>query len=141
MAQVGDTIYETIEIEYTEWGEYVYHADFLVSFGERSKPTNERDCFVNRIWGNDQIIYNKLTGLRLPGLKFKFYPGTQDQGPISNGLGYRGLMVIKFRDLPLKSFDGRLPTVSAEIIDGVPTTVKSGSIKTVGVPYGFSPVS
>lgn len=127
---------ETIYVEYTEWGEYVYFASFAVSLGERAKRTDSVACYVNRIWADDQLIYSASSGKS--SFKFKFFPGTTDQGEVFRGMNYRDQMVLVFEGMPLKAFKDRIPVISAEIIDAPEvTTVTATFTPTVETEYDY----
>jgi hypothetical protein len=95
---------------------------------------------VLRIWADSKLIYDASSntggtplGPDLPaqqqilssnGLKFRFYPGTEDQTPdsliqadkgVENVPAYRGTCYIVFEDLPLANYGNRLPNITCEI--------------------------
>lgn len=130
------SVYETVEITYTEtvmveyidWGEYAYFATFVVSFGNRMVPTNDRDVIVNRIWADGEVIYDQARGYTMPGISFTFYPGTEDQIIAPDDVAYRGQMVLVFHDMPLEEFGNRIPSVSIEVTDEVATDSHFGEV-------------
>lgn len=72
--------YETISVEYTEPGEYTYYANFIVSFGQRvARPG--AGVFVNRLWANGELIYDKQNGFAKPA-KLKPVPPVANSGGV-----------------------------------------------------------
>lgn len=100
---------------------YDYFASFAVGFCEG--PARD----VLRIWADGKLIYDRTgTGgtVSKPGLRFRFYPGDEDQLPdpaieaavgAGNAPAHRGLCYIVFEDLPLADYGNRIPNITAEI--------------------------
>lgn len=106
-----------ITVKYTDYGEYHYFATFVVSFGQRAMPTNDPDVYVARLWANDELIYDAAAGWYKPGFRFKFFPGTEDQGEVMNGFHYRGLMCILVYDMDLTDYGDSIPALNVELVD------------------------
>ncbi|USG59927.1 phage tail protein [Sneathiella marina] len=75
-----------------------------------------------KIWADGVILYDREAAgaVIAPGLRVRFYPGTQTQLPdsvMSAALGadavpaYRGLCYLVFEDFPLTDFGNRLPNI------------------------------
>ena len=101
---------------------YTYFASFAHAFAEG--PAED----VIRIWADSHLIYDKSSGtsatVRMNGLSFKFYEGSETQTPngtieADKGVGqvpaHRGLCYIVFESLPLEKFGNRIPNITAEI--------------------------
>lgn len=100
---------------------YSYFASFALAFGEG--PAED----VLRIWADGKLIYDR-TGrnaeVARSGLKFRFYPGDEDQLPdglieshvgVGQAPAHRGLCYLVFEDLPLADHGNRIPNITAEI--------------------------
>jgi hypothetical protein len=129
---------------------YYYFADFAVGFGYGDPTITSK--VVARIWANGKLIYDMGNGnaadpsFRLaparyfPDLRFRFYPGTEDQQPdpfimsvenpkyaAANDLedevnvvpAYRGQMYIVFEKFPLGPFQNQIPDIQVELTDAV----------------------
>lgn len=115
---------KTIEVKYTEYGEYRYFASFLVSFGYRGAPTTDADNLaVKKIWFDGELVFDLAADRVKSDIQWWFRPGTEDQTPIEpSTLAYRGQILIWFRRIDLGT-SGTLPTVSAELEDGTALTL------------------
>lgn len=146
---IPDQSGQTVSAEYTEYGEYRYFATFAVALGARAR--RDVACSVRRIWANGTLIYNAATGLTHPGVKFRFYSGTEDQQPdgtIEKALGvgnvpaFRDLMYIVLTEFPCSDFGGSIPAIEAEIVDasGSPVRVFStiAQIIELSSPHNFA---
>lgn len=136
-----------------EFINYKYKASFAMAFC--LGPVDE----VSRIWADGQLVFdntstdertsaqfdgtdaNTLDKARqrdfsstvsVPGLRFRFYKGAEDQLPDpsviakegeANAPAHRGLCYIVFEDAPLERFGNRIPNVSAEIISTAEKTL------------------
>jgi len=105
--------------------EYKYFLTFAVSICEG--PMDD----VLRIWANGDLIYDKRGGeraIKLKGLAFKFYPGTEDQeidptidSEVTARLGagytpaYRGTCYILFDRFPLAEYSNQVPNIEVEV--------------------------
>jgi hypothetical protein len=59
--------YETKRVETVDPGVWHYFADFVVSFGQRvAKPG--ASVFVNRLWANEVLIYDRTAGFAAPAV-------------------------------------------------------------------------
>jgi hypothetical protein len=116
--------YRTVTI-----GEGTY-ASFAVSFGAPLDPDATGRC-VKAIWADGRLVWSSHVGA-ISGndnaINWRFYPGseTQRQDPLmvaDNGAeltpAYRGQMIMVLEDFPLKYFNDHVPSISAEIWDGV----------------------
>lgn len=115
--------YDIVYTTYKFPGEYIYYGTFLVSFGARAKGSKSPG--VARLWANGIEIYNVYAGFIKPGLRFKFFDGSEDQDIVYRGMNYRGLMTILFTDLQLTDFGNAVPAITAELYDsdnGEPST-------------------
>jgi hypothetical protein len=87
---------------------------------------------VRRVWADGKLLYDRTGASEIavpPGVKMRFYMGTEDQLPNStiladkgeaNTPAYRGLAYIVFDDLPLDNYSNRIPQITAEVYkDGV----------------------
>lgn len=100
-----------------------YVGNFAVSFGYSTEPGETRDLL--RIWADGKLIYDPTNVISLPGLNFRFYPGseTQLQDPLiladkgEETSGYRGQMYCVFENLDLTTFGNRIPFITIEIAD------------------------
>lgn len=135
----------TVDVTYTVYGEYYYFADFAVSLGARANPDPDVSCVCTRIWANGILIYDGPNGVRYPDLEFRFYPGvnTQRQDPtMVKALGadatpaYRDLMYLVFTEFNCSDFDGRVPAITAEIMDGVNLELTVATISELGGTIG-----
>ncbi len=99
---------------------FTYFGTFAVGFAYREAAS------VVRIWANGRVILDRRPGKskRMPGLKFKFYPGSQSQladkqmkkkKGAANTPAHRGLVYIMFNRLPLADFGNGIPNINAEI--------------------------
>ena len=99
---------------------YTYFASFAMSFAGREA----RD--VIRIYADSKLLFDKsaAANVRKPGLRFRFYGGSEDQLPDSlieadKGVGqvpaHRDLCYIVFENLDLTDFGNRIPNITAEI--------------------------
>lgn len=102
---------------------YTYFSSFAIAFAAT------RADRVLRIWADSKLIYDDTNAssevLEIPGLKFRFYRGTEEQLPdglmeAKDGAGrvpaYRGLCYIVFEELALQEFGNRVPNITAEIV-------------------------
>jgi hypothetical protein len=108
---------EEKQITQVDPGEWVYFGDFVVSLGQRVAPPGV-DVFVNRIWANNELIFDRSESFAKPGTAFSFYSGSETQGEVYRGMSYRGLMTLVFRDFNVKDYGNRIPAITAELIDG-----------------------
>lgn len=111
-------------------GEWVYFCDFVVSLGQRVAPPDV-GVFVNRLWANDELIFDRTESFAKPGTSFSFYDGAENQGEVYRGMHYRGLMTLVFRDFNVKDYGNNVPAITAELIDGTandPTHNIAGTI-------------
>jgi hypothetical protein len=84
---------------------------YAVSFGFSADPDGRRDVLEIRF--DSTIVYSALTGIVVPWLKWRFYPGTETQEPdplavLMQGTAataYRGQMIIFFEDVPSTMYD------------------------------------
>jgi len=92
---------------------YSYSISFAVAFCEG----NDR-VTLGRVWADGKLLDTEP-------LDVAFYPGsdTQPRDPTMSGIegaavtpAYRGTCYIVFKDLPLKDFGNRIPSITAEII-------------------------
>lgn len=92
---------------------YTYFISFAVAFCEGN---NKAD--ISRVWADGQEI-------DLSKYNFRFYPGSQTQGPdpkiqavegAANTPNYRGIAYMVFDELPLEDFGNRIPQITAEIV-------------------------
>lgn len=107
------------DVTYTTFkypGEYVYYSTFVVAFGE-SVTVDGRRPQLTRLWANGEEIFNSFTGNVKPGLKFDFFDGNEDQGPVYRDMNYRGLMCVLFRDMNLTDYGNSIPAITAEFYD------------------------
>lgn len=99
---------------------YTYFASFAISFAGREARE------VTRIWANGKLIFDKTSTrfVRKQGLRFRFYPGDEEQLPDSlieadRGVGqvpaHRGTCYIVFDNLQLTDYGNRHPNITAEI--------------------------
>lgn len=111
---------------------YTYSASFAVAFCEGIADD------VLRIWADTKLIYDKskvgdtdlgpfgrTLFIKEPGLKFRFYNGSEDQQPDSviaasqtepnSTPAFRGLVYIVFDRLQLADFGNRIPSISVEL--------------------------
>lgn len=109
--------YETQRVKYTHWGEYVYYADFVVSFGARASRPGD-GVTVARLWADDELIYDRRAGFIKPQIGFTFFDGNENQGEVYRGMHYRGQMVGRFIDFRLTDYGNNIPTITAELVDG-----------------------
>lgn len=102
---------------------YTYAATFAIAFS-----AGEVNHIV-RIWANSELIYDASSEnvMRMEGLSFTFYPGSETQMPNSlmeshlgdgNVPAYRGLCYIVIDHLPLAKFGNRMPNIQAEVAFG-----------------------
>jgi hypothetical protein len=94
---------------------------------------------VLRIWMDDKLVYDASGAsleLQVPGLRWRFYPGDEEQLPdplieanvgAANAVAHRGLCYLVFEDVPLNSFGNRIPSVSVEV-------VAAGGISSIEAP-------
>jgi hypothetical protein len=83
---------------------------------------------VLRLWMDDKLVYDASGAsleLQVPGLRWRFYPGSETQLPdplieanvgAANAVPHRGLCYLVFEDVPLDAFGNRIPSVSAEVV-------------------------
>lgn len=124
--------------------EYKYDATFAISFGTGLATG------VTRIWADSKLIYDitHTTGalpddfIKINGLKFRFYPGSETQLPdeditaaVGTGLvpAFRGQCYILFDKLPLKQFGNKVPNITAEIVYTGTEVVPANAFK-LGTP-------
>lgn len=99
---------------------YYYYANFAVAFARREAAS------LLSIYADGKLIYGSelkdgvYTLVRMEGLSFNFYPGsdTQDPDPLMVAdvgadacPAYRGTCYIVFNRLPLKNFGNRVPQI------------------------------
>jgi len=101
---------------------YTYFATFAVSLGYGIGRG------IRRIWANGVLVWDVDIGASNPdavALDFTFYPGTDDQLPdptmeadlgVGKVPGYRGEIIVMFRDAPLEKFGNRIPSLDFELI-------------------------
>lgn len=92
---------------------YLYYISFAVAFCEGNAKAD-----ISRVWADGtEIDLSKYT--------FRFYPGSQTQGPdpkiqavegSANTPNYRGIAYVVFDELPLADFGNRIPQITAEIV-------------------------
>jgi hypothetical protein len=105
---------------------YTYFCDFAVGICEWMLPPGNPQ--VLRIWLDTHLVYDTSGAFDLttiPGLVFRFYPGSEDQLPdplieaavgADNAPAHRGLAYMVFEDLPLDRFGNRVPNVTVELV-------------------------
>jgi len=118
---------------------YTYFGNFAVALCEG--PVDA----VTRVWADSKLIFDMTGGgvsdvgpgggdlehwivdqtISSPNLKFRFYPGDEEQQPDplieadkgeGNVPGYRGTCYVVFEDLPLINFSNRLPNITCEVV-------------------------
>lgn len=105
---------------------YEYYNDFAVSFGYVQDSIGERD--ILRVWADGQLVWDRRTTQNgaYPGLRYRFYPGSETQTPdplieedfgVGSTPAFRGLMYVVIEDIPLSDFGNRRPTISIEVGD------------------------
>lgn len=115
---------ETKVIEQVEPGEWVYFGDFVVSLGQRVAPPGV-NVYVNRLWANGELIYDRPAGFSKPGTSFTFFDGNESQGEVYRGMHYRGLMTLLFLDFNVTDYGNRVPAITAELLDGTASNTQN----------------
>ena len=109
---------------------YTYSVSLAVALSCR------RAAQVKRIWADGKLIRGAAGDLKVP-TKFRFYPGTEDQGvdPLIGaieGVGqspaYRGLALAVFEDLQLGAFGNRIPALTFELAADGPDGIEIGRL-------------
>lgn len=102
---------------------FTYTADFRMAFCEGSADA------ALKIWADAKLIIDAsgdgpMYPAKIRENNLRFYLGDEAQGPdpveeadlgLGNVPGYRGLVSILFRDLPLEDFGNRIPQITALI--------------------------
>lgn len=112
--------WEIMRVKQFDPGEYIYFSTFVVSLGARVAPPGEA-VRINRLWANNELIYDHNSGFSKPGTSFTFFPGDENQGEVYRGMHYRGQMVILFHDFNLKDYRNSIPAITAELLDNTDT--------------------
>lgn len=128
--------HKDITVRYTEWGEYRFYASFLVSFGYRGVPTTDTSLQLDRLWADNVLIYDRQASVIMPGYKWTYRAGTEDQTPIAGDIAYRGQILLWFEDFPLKDYGNRVPTISAEFSEG--TWTLADTLTTLAERAGYA---
>jgi len=108
-------------------------ATFAVSFGYPIDHDADDSRLVRNIWANGRLLWSDAVGATsataLGGddaFSWTFYPGSEDQ-PIDPLMdadhpgttpAYRGQMIMVLDHFPCHEFEGKIPSITAEIIDG-----------------------
>lgn len=124
--QLFKDAYREDTVTHYDPGYYVYYGDFVVSLGQR--PDQSTTVRVNRVWADDELIYDRVAGFQKPGTAFQFFDGNESQGVVYRDMNYRGLMCLVFRNFNVTDYNDRYPAISVEIADGPSTDYSLNSV-------------
>lgn len=124
-------------------------ASFAVSFGYPLDPNEYSALTCKRIWANGNLIYDGTASpaIGLPGMTFRFYPGSRFQSvdPLISSIrgssaasAYRPMIYLVFQSLPLAQLLNQVPFVSAELVASVGRFNLSDVIGAVALRSGYA---